>query len=220
MLHRHRPRRTKMSAIATKRFHISFFALLILILIISLLVTGGIFLRSQITALAASKSQDVVISAINNIVKKTLSSGDYSYTDLVSLEKANSGAVTAIVTNVTAINMLATEIMDNIVNETKECDLKISIPLGNLTGNSLLMDRGPKIPVYIIMVTSSYSGFRSDLSSAGINQTRHRIVLNLQVKISLLLPWRTVNTEVSSEVLVAETIIVGQVPESYLNWEN
>jgi sporulation protein YunB len=219
MLHRHRPRHTKMTAIAAKKLHISFF-LLILILIISLLVTGGMFLRSQITALAASQSQDVVISAINNIVKQTLSSGDYSYTDLVSLEKDNSGAVTAIVTDVTAINMLATEIMDNIVNETKEYDLKISIPLGNLTANSFLLDRGPRIPVYIIMVTSSYSGFRSDLTSAGINQTRHRIVLNLQVKISLLLPWRTVNTEVNSEVLVAETIIVGQVPESYLNWEN
>ena len=135
MLHRRRPHHTRMSTVATKKFHINFFALLILILMISLLIIGSMFLRSQITELAASQSQDVVISAINNIVKQTLSSGDYSYTDLVSLEKDNSGAVTAIVTNVTAINMLATEIMDNIVNETKEAELKINIPLGNLTGN-------------------------------------------------------------------------------------
>jgi len=212
------PRRKRMSAIAARRPHKSVFGLLILLFVVASLIIGSIFLRNLITELAVSESRDVVVSTINDIVKQTLSTGDYNYTDLVTLEKDNTGSVTAVVTDVAAINKLATEILNNIINETKRTVIKVGVPLGNLTGNSLLLDRGPEIPVRIIMLTSSFAGFRSDLSSAGINQTRHRIVLELKVEVSLLMPWHTVNTVVNSEVLAAETVIVGQVPESYLNW--
>ena len=70
------------------------------------------------------------------------------------------------------------------------------------------------------MLSSSTASFRSELTAAGINQTRHQIFLELNVQLSFLLPWRDMDTSVQTEVLVSETVIVGKVPASYMNWEN
>jgi len=104
------------------------------------------------------------------------------------------------------------------VAQTSEEKLTVGIPLGNLMGSTLLSGKGPSIPVQLVMLSSSVAGFRSELTSAGINQTRHQILLDLNVAVSLLMPWRTVGTEVNTEILVSETVIVGKVPENYLNW--
>ena len=79
------------------------------------------------------------------------------------------------------------------------------------------MGRGPNIPVQIIVLTSSRVEFNNSIVTAGINQTKHQINLEVIVDIDILVPWGTENAQVVTEILIADTIVVGQVPDTYLN---
>ena len=92
---------------------------------------------------------------------------------------------------------------------------ELSIPVGTLTGSALLAGRGPRISVRMESVGSSSARFENRFTSAGINQTNHRIVLEVNVSVSILLPGFTTATQVANEVTVAETVIVGAVPDTY-----
>ena len=92
---------------------------------------------------------------------------------------------------------------------------ELSIPIGTLTGSSLLAGRGPAIKVKMQSVGSTTASFRNTFGSAGINQTRHQILLDVQVNMSILLPGFRTSTKVNNEISVAETVIVGSVPENY-----
>lgn len=194
--------------------------LLTILLILAIAVTILFLFRGLVTELAVSDAQDAVVITVNNIVKDIMQGEEFSSGRLISLEKDSGGNITAVTTNVSAINILEAEILEAVVRETSETVIVVEIPVGNLTGSALLLNRGPKVPVEVILLSSSMGGFRSELTAAGINQTRHQILLDLEVQLSLLMPWRTIDTSVITEILVSETVIVGKVPESYLNWEN
>ena len=185
-----------------------------------MLTLASVSFRSLVAELAGSDAQDAVVGAVNGIVKEIMVEQGYGKNQLVDLEKDATGAVTAVSTNVAAVNMLASEILTRAADMTAREVIHVGIPLGNLTGIALFLNRGPSVPVDVVMLSSSMADFRSELSDAGINQTRHRILLDLHVDVSLLMPWRTVSTWVDTEVLVSETVIVGKVPNSYMNWEN
>ena len=193
--------------------------LLCFLLMAAILITVGLLFRSLITEMAVSDAQDAVVSAINSIVKSAMMDESFAAEKLVTLEKDTSGNIAAVTTNVAAVNILAANILERAVSLTEKNVITVGIPLGNLTGNALLLNRGPDIHASVIMLSSSMAGFRSEMKSAGINQTHHQILLDLNVEISLLMPWRTIDTSVETEVLVSETVIVGAVPESYMNWE-
>ena len=97
--------------------------------------------------------------------------------------------------------------------------MTVKIPIINLLGSAILMNHGPAMDVHVTVLSSSYASFRSELSSAGINQTRHQLFLDLNINMSFLLPWRAMDTTVQTEILLSETVIVGEVPNSYMNWE-
>lgn len=194
--------------------------LLMILLIAAVAVTILFVFRGLVTELAVSDAQDAVVITVNSIVKEIMQGEEFSSGRLISLEKDSAGNITAVTTNVSAINILEAEILEAVVNQTSETVIEVQVPVGNLTGSALLLNRGPKVPVEVILLSSSMGGFRSELTAAGINQTRHQILLDLEVQLSLLMPWRTIDTSVITEILVSETVIVGKVPESYLNWEN
>jgi len=180
----------------------------------------GLAFRSLVTELAVSSARDVVVTSINAIVKDIMTDPSFDASQLVRLEKASDGGIAAITTNVAEVNTLAAQVLERAVAQTAEQTVSVDIPLGNLVGSALLLGKGPRIPVHVVMLSSSVAGFRSELTSAGINQTRHQILLDLHVEVSLLMPWRTVGSQVETEILVSETVIVGAVPDSYLNLEN
>ena len=184
------------------------------------MLAAGIVLRGMVTEYAASAARDAVVTAVNDIVKAVMAEPRFSGGRLVELERDGQGRITAVRADVTAVNSLAAEVLSRTVRETAEEKLTVSIPVANLLGSTLLMNRGPSIPVHVTMLSSSTAGFRSELTDAGINQTRHQIFLELDVQLSFLLPWRDMDTSVQTEILVSETVIVGQVPASYMNWES
>ena len=137
----------------------------------------------------------------------------------MNLEKSASGEVTAISSNMAKINALSAEILHRVVGVTENHVITVEIPIGNLTGVSLLMGRGPSIPVQIIVLTSSRVEFNNSVVTAGINQTKHQINLEVIVDIDVLIPWDTVSTQVVTEVLIADTVIVGQVPDTFFEMQ-
>ena len=177
------------------------------------------FLRELSASMALSDASDLVTLAINDTINKMMVDGQYDYDYFVILEKNSEGNITAIKTNMARINTLSSVLLQDIVTSASNGVLEINIPFGNLLGSNLMQGRGPNLPIKIIMLTSSYADFRNELSSAGINQTKHQIILELIVDIDIIIPWETLSTKIISEILVAETIIVGSVPDTYLKME-
>ncbi len=190
-------------------------ALLVLIVIAGALFAAGSFLKRVSGDMALSDASDLITARVNDKINEKMSEGQYSYDYFVSLQKDKDGNVTAISANMARINTLSSEILQDVIASTDSGELDIALPVGNLMGSNLLLGRGPKIPVRVLMLTSSYSDLKSELISAGINQTKHQLVLEIRVQIDVLMPWAVRSTEVVTEVIIAETVLVGKVPEAY-----
>lgn len=191
-------------------------------LILAVAALAGSFsatFRRMVTDYAISAARDEVMKKVNAIVQDVMGDPAFLGTPLVDLERDANGAVTAIAANAAAINALSAEVLSRAVEATEQEAIRIQIPVMNLLGSALFMNHGPSVAVDVTMLSSSTASFRSELSSAGINQTRHQIFLELDVQLSFLMPWRGMETDVQTEILVSETVIVGQVPGSYMNWE-
>ena len=111
---------------------------------------------------------------------------------------------------------MQSRIADEILRRLTEVSTsELEIPLGTLTGSALLAGRGPRLFVRMQAVGSANAVFRNQFTSAGINQTRHQIFLDVDVYMSILLPGMKTSTKVTNEIAVAETVIVGSVPDTY-----
>ena len=182
-------------------------------------VRSVMYLRELSCDMVLSDAVDLMTLCVNDTINRTLSGRDYGYDYFVTIDRDESGAVTAIKANMARINALSSELLSDIVEAADKGELSLSIPLGNILGSSLLLGKGPDIPVDVTLLTSSRVDFKNEISAAGINQTKHEMKLDVVVDIDVVLPWRTVSTQVVTEILIAETVIVGEVPQTYLNME-
>ena len=182
-------------------------------------VSSSIYLKKISTEIAIADAKDVITAKVNDAVIQTLAEGDYDGDYFVTFQKSDTGEVSAISSNMARINELSSKVLEKVVGSTKENTVTIGIPTGNLTGASLLMGRGPKIPVKIVVLSSSRVEFDNSIITAGINQTKHQINLRVTVDMEILVPWGTQSTEVGTDVLIADTVIVGKVPDTYLNMQ-
>lgn len=192
-------------------------AMIVLSMLSVLLVPSSVYLRRVSSQMAVSDAMDCVTLAINDAIYSEMAEGLFDYEYFERLEKDESGRITAVITNMARINTLSAQLLRDVVRSADGGKIEIRVPLGNLIGSNLLHGRGPDIPVEIIILTSSSAAFRNEIRSAGINQTRHQILLDIRVDIDVMIPWDTISTCVTSEVLVAETVIVGEVPRFYLD---
>lgn len=183
------------------------------------LVWIALYLRSLSSGTALSDAQDLVTFRINETVHRVLSEKNYGYGDFVTLEKDGEGNITAIITDTARIDLLSSELLMEISKAADNGQLDVVVPLGDLLGAGVLQGRGPRIPVRVGMMTSSIVRFENDLVSTGINQSRHTLLLVARVDIDLLIPWGSMHTTVESEIPIAETVIVGRVPSTYVNVE-
>ncbi len=199
-------------------------AILLMIFII-LTVASIIYIEEKLSPvvgqLAISRVTYLAGKAINDAINDQVESGYICYDDLINLEKDVDGRITALKTNMIKINQFKSEITNFVLEEINSIEeSELAIPLGNILNGELFSGRGPKIPVKIVPVGSATASFDSVFSSAGINQTRHQIELEVTVNISVLLPGFSTGTSVTSAVKVAETVIVGNVPNTYTYLED
>ena len=183
------------------------------------LVPAVRYFRALTGAMAVSNASDLITRTVSDIVEDKMLRLQEEGRQFVLYDKDETGGVTAIVTDTAQVNILSSEILHAVIEASDQGNLDLAIPLGDLLGASVFLGRGPRVPVKITMLTSSRADFRNDLVSAGINQTKHRVVLELRVDVDVLLPWEILSTQIVSDILVAETLVVGSVPETYMNWD-
>lgn len=170
--------------------------------------------------MAVTEAGNAVSVVINNSIAEKMSNGELRYDDIITLEKNAEGRVMAIMTDMSKVNLLKSEITAEIIRDLSgDVKTRVYIPLGNVTGLNLLSGKGPALPVEIVAVTMANTEFVNRFSAAGINQTRHQIVVLVNAAVSVLIPGGNAYAEVHAEVTVAETVIVGEVPETYTYFE-
>lgn len=173
-------------------------------------------MQPLIGRIAVSRVSNQVSRVMSAAVNDAVSRGEVEYDRLISFRTDSSGRVSALSSNMAEFNRLQTLIDASILQRLDEISTStLSIPLGTLSGVALLSGRGPSVEIRMQSVGSSVSRFENEFASAGINQTKHRVVLNVEVFVSILLPGFRTATEVSGTYVVAETVIVGSVPENY-----
>ena len=191
-------------------------ALLLAVSLLALTLTATARMRPLLYSLATTRVSNTVNRIIFEAVNEAIQNGDISYERLISLEKDSEGKITAVHSNMAAFNRLQAQILDIILAKIDQVSAReLSIPIGTLTGSALLAGRGPRIRVRMESVGSSTARFNNQFESAGINQTKHQIILEVEVSVAILLPGFTTATKVSTAVTVAETVIVGAVPDTY-----
>jgi sporulation protein YunB len=204
-------------AAAVRRVGTGLTLLMLLVGLGVFLAGAGVFFNKVSCQIAVSDASDIVTAEVNAVIADVMAEGEFEADSFMRFEKNDLGEITAVSSNMSRINALSAEILDRVVGATENRTLKVSVPLGNLTGISLLMGRGPGVPEEIIMMTSSHVEFQNNVVTAGINQTKHQINLEVIVDIDILIPWGTESAQVVTEVMIADVVVVGKVPETYLN---
>lgn len=187
----------------------------------ALIILGVFFLadlsfRPIIEKVNAYECHNALTAAINNAVLAELERQDADYSSLISLNQNNDGEVTSVQSNAVSINKLKTGISERIEREMERLPyIDIDIPIGTLTGLQLLHGKGACIGMTMHPIGSAVTTIISEFSDAGINQTRHRIIIEISAGADAVIPGYSTRVEVKTSVVAAETIIIGRVPDAY-----
>ena len=195
---------------------LAFFLFLLLIIYVFMIFEKRV--RPVIFAVAEANANSIALKIINNEVEKTLYREGKSYSDLVSFKTDGEGRVVALTSNVAEINRFKSELSINVQEALSTIELmKSRVPIGTLLSNGFFSGYGPSVPLRIVPVGYANINITDSFTEAGINQTRHEIQLIVTANMKVLLPLASTSTKVSTKVPLAQTVIIGTVPESYTN---
>ena len=145
---------------------------------------------------------------------------EHTYDELFTLEKDKDGNITMIKSNIIAINEIISDVAVKIQNTINQRGREnIEIALGSFTGFKLLSGKGPGVPIKISSIGNVETDLRREFSEKGINQTLHRVYLQVDCEVSILTPYNSITEKVSNQVLLIENVIVGKIPSTYYNLE-
>lgn len=193
------------------------FVFLCIFISVVFLLVFRIRYRDAVGELAKTQVQNVTSDLINDAIDEQIEIGKIQYDRIVYFEKDLNGRITALKTNISEVNRLKTDILNLINDEILAMDTsQLSVPIGSLMLPEFFSGKGPGIPVHILTIRNSDASFESQFTEAGINQTLQQLTMHVLVDVSILALGRTESFVVSSQVVVAETIIVGDVPDTFL----
>lgn len=199
-----------------KVFRVVFAALIAVFLLLVAFLRIDSRLRPLIQDYGIQSVRRSMVLAIHNGVEAVLSEQGVTYGELVKIERGSDGQILAAHADVAAINLLKSAV-SSAVNErlTRYQNQTVSIPMGSLIGGSFFVGRGPFLKVNINSHASIVTTLSNSFTDAGINQTCHRIHLNLKAYASVILPLERRSFELETEFLICETILVGDVPDTF-----
>ena len=189
-------------------------------LVLALLLIHGFdtLIHPQLIAITETKILNRLTSISNQAVVDAFVSQGISYGDLIRFHTGQAGDITALSADTVQLNELRVQVLNSVVGQVEDLDSNsLGIPFGVLTGVDFLSALGPRLPVQVLSVASAEGSYRNEFLAAGINQTLHRILLDVTVTARLLFPGGVETVTLVVPVCVAETVIVGQVPQTYLN---
>ena len=190
--------------------------------VVLLLVASGLllYLRHKydraIVGLAETQVRNATSDLINDAIDQQIENDNVQYDRIVYFEKDLDGRITALKTNMSEVNRLKTNILNIINDEILQMDTSdIGVPIGSLVLPEFFSGKGPAFPISILSIRNSDASFSSDFVEAGINQTLHQLNMEISIDVAVLVLGKTSYFTISSQVVVAETIIVGQVPDAF-----
>lgn len=193
---------------------------LIIIAILIMLIIQLVFYYFEPIFEAMCEEKVKSLATIITNQQSTLVMKKYQYEELYTIEKDSNGNIVIIKSNVVPINNLISELTENIQNEFDKIENPtIDIPLGNLSGIYLLSGSGPEIPIEVSITGTVDTEIKSEFIAQGINQTLHRVYVNFECNMKIVTPLKNYNKKVINQVIIAEHVIVGNIPNSYYNLE-
>ena len=199
-------------------------ALVITVLLAALAAAALVRLERNLTeivlSLAQAQARALAVQALNEAADEIVHSG-VTYDQLMAVTMDDSGQIRLIQANTPEMNLLASRA--SLTAQQKIASLEqqaLFVPLGSALGMTIFAGSGPLIEVRILPVGTVIAGFTTEFETAGINQTRHKIALALTAQVELVIPTGAMEVQAVTQVAVAESIIVGEVPDSYTNLEN
>ena len=167
--------------------------------------------------LAETQVKNTASDLINDAISKQIAHGTIQYDRIVYFEKDLDGRITALKTNIGEINRLKTDVLNIINDEVLAADeSSLGIPLGSLFFSEFFAGKGPRMPIRILAIRNSEADFYSQFTEAGINQTLHQLNMEVFLDVTVLVLGATSDFTISSHMVVAETVIVGAVPDTFL----
>lgn len=194
-------------------------SLIILLLLIAIVIAYlELVVNPIIINIAEAKVDSVATTAISDAIFKVVTDNDVEYDDLVEIIYDSTGNIASIVSNTYKMNYFARELSTHAqILLDKIAATGIDIPIGAFTGMPAFSDVGPNCNLKLSPIGSVITAFNSKFTSAGINQTLHSLYVDVNTSISVVLPTRSRKIEFITQALVCETIIVGKIPDVYLN---
>lgn len=197
-----------------KRIGIKLLAIALIIVGIFLLI--DIRIRPIIEQTAIYQSKILATRIINDAVYSQLDDEDFKYEGLITLSYNEDCSVSSIESNMVNINKLKAKINNSVNDQLAKIDqYDLSVAIGTISGFYSFYNQGPLIPIKVLPEGYVETSLISSFESAGINQTLHRILVDIKVDISAIIPGYTASGTVQTQYVVAETVIVGSVPNAY-----
>lgn len=185
-----------------------------------LIAAGILFIERNLTkvvlSLAQAQARSMAVQVLNESAAELLATGSVTYDKLMNVTTDESGQVRLIQANTPEMNRLASRVSLLAQGHLQEKrDQMVRVPLGSAMGMTIFAGAGPRIQVRVLPVGSVHAQFHTDFQTAGINQTRHRVSLALTAQVQLVIPTGAQTVEVTTQVAMAESIIVGEVPDTF-----
>ncbi|WP_298482394.1 sporulation protein YunB [uncultured Ruminococcus sp.] len=188
-------------------------------LLVTLLIRTDRAIRPNLCAVCESETQQFASRFMADSIAEVLAEESYSYSDFATLVYDSSGNVTAVETMTQNVNAMQSAMLTKVQDRLDACrDVTLEVSLGTATGVWLFAGRGPHVSVRLMPIGNASVKLISALESAGVNQTCHTIRAEVTAEIQAAIPFSQTTAQVHYSCLITETVIVGSVPESYLEF--
>ena len=192
------------------------FLIIILMIIIKIILS---YFEPIFETMCEEKAKSIATIITNQ--QSTIIMNKYQYEELYTIEKDEAGNIVIIKSNVVPINNMISDLTENIQNEFNDIEkTKINIPFGNLLGIYFLSGMGPNIPIQVAISGTLDTEVKSEFIAQGINQTLHRVYVEFVCNVKIITPLKNYQKTITNQVIIAEHVIVGNIPDSYYNFDN
>lgn len=201
----------------SRKAKLAIFLSALFMFLLSVFLFFNLYINPIIITISEAKVQSITAQSVSSAIQTVINTANV-YDELIEIKTDSEGKITAFQVHSVLINKLARE-----VGKIAQQNLQLAgsegvdIPIGTLSGIPFLVGVGPSIYFRVQPIGTLTSSFYSEFTSAGINQTNHRIYMTMQASVSMVLPTASRTIQTSTQILLCESIIIGTVPDTYLN---
>lgn len=192
-----------------------FFTLLIVVIVV-IVSFHYKKIETSLIEVCQSNAHSIALKCTEDAISENI--GDITYASIINIEKTETGKIVAITSNVNELNKLSNRLVITLEeNLQKNQSSHINVPIGILLGSKSFGGYGIRVNVKTLPVGDAKIEYLSHFDDVGINQTRHRIIIKITSQVKIIAPFTTILDEYTKEVVLAETILIGDIPNSYYN---